>query len=320
MAQSWKITALAPREIIQAALIAHEEAWDWDCDIVLAGFEIADDRPEEWKLEAWLPRKPSKADKAAIAALFAEGAPPFQIELLPETDWVTESQKGIEPIRAGRFYIHTPDYPPSTEPDTRSFVIPASRAFGTGQHATTAGCLAMLGEMKASGTVVRNLADIGTGTGLLAFAALDLWPRALALASDIDAVCLDVVQTNAAMNGIAMGARAGEVTMVLADGMDQPLLRERAPYDLIIANILAGPLIDLAADFGAALVPGGSLLLAGLLETQEPQVRRACRRSGLRLAARLVASDWSILWLRKRAGIGLRTSRPGASPDWARAR
>ncbi len=319
MTQSWKITAYAPRPVIQAALIAHEEAWDWDFDIVLAGFEIADDQPEEWKLEAWLPRKPAKADKAAIAALFAECAPPFQIELLPETDWVTESQKGIEPIRAGRFYVHTPDYPPSTEPDTRSFVIPASRAFGTGQHETTAGCLAMLGEMKARGTVVRNLADIGTGTGLLAFAALDLWPQTLAMASDIDAVCLDVVQTNAAMNGIAMGARSGELTMVVADGMDQPLLRARAPYDLIVANILAGPLIELAASFGAALVPGGSLLLAGLLETQEAQVRDACRRAGLRLAARMVSGDWSILWLRKRPGVAVRSSRPGRLPDWARA-
>jgi ribosomal protein L11 methyltransferase len=319
MAQSWKITAFAPRPVIQAALLAHEEAWDWDFDIVLAGFEIADDQPEDWKLEAWLPRKPTKADKAAIAALFEGAPPPFAIELLPETDWVTQSQQGIEPIRAGRFYVHTPDYPPSDDPASRSFVIPASRAFGTGQHETTAGCLAMLGEMKARGTVVRNLADIGTGTGLLAFAALDLWPQALAMASDIDAVCLDVVQTNAAMNHIAMGARAGELTMLVADGMDQPLLHERAPYDLIIANILAGPLIELAADFGAALVPGGSLLLAGLLETQEPQVRAACRRAGLRLAARMVKGDWSILWLRRRPGVAVRTSRPGRLPDWARS-
>jgi ribosomal protein L11 methyltransferase len=176
----------------------------------------------------------------------------------------------------------------------------------------------MLSAMKARGTVVRNMADIGTGTGLLAFAALHLWPRALAMASDIDAVCLDVVQSNAAMNGVVMGARAGELTMVVADGMDQPLLEVRGPYDLIIANILAAPLIELAGDFGGALVPGGSLLLAGLLETQEAQVRRACRRAGLRLAARLVGGDWSILWLRKRPGLGVRPSRPGALPDWAR--
>ncbi len=89
--------------------------------------------------------------------------------------------------------------------------------------------------------------------------------------------------------------------MLVAAGMDHPLLEARGPYDLIIANILAGPLIDLAPDFARALVPGGQLLLAGLLETQEAQVRAACRRAGLRLAARMVKGDWSILWLRKRA-------------------
>jgi ribosomal protein L11 methyltransferase len=315
---SWKITAFAPRPVIEAALIAHEDAFDWDPDIVLSGSEIAEDKPEDWRLEAWLPRKPAKADKAAIAALFADGAPPFAIEQLPDVDWVTESQQGLEPIRAGRFFVHTPEHPPLGEPGVRDLTIPASRAFGTGQHATTAGCLAMLTIMKRQGVVVRNCADIGTGTGLLAFAALDLWPRALATASDIDAVCVPVVEDNAALNGVPLGARPGELTMLVADGMAHPLLAARGPYDLLIANILAGPLISLAPDFAHALVPGGNLLLAGLLETQEAQVRAACRRAGLRLAARRVNGDWSILWLRKRASAGVRASRPGQLPDWAK--
>ncbi len=298
---SWKITALAPKPVIVAALIAHEDLFEWDADIVLSGSEIAEDRPEDWRLEAWLPRKPAKADRAAIAALFAGAAPRFKVELLPETDWVTQSQQGLEPIRAGRFHVHTPDHPPLNQPGIRDFLIPASRAFGTGQHATTAGCLTMLSAMKARGMVVKNCADIGTGTGLLAFAALDLWPRAMATASDIDWVCAGVVQDNAALNAIPMGGRAGELTMLIAAGMDHPLLEARGPYDLLIANILAGPLIELAPDFARALVPGGSLLLAGLLETQETSVRKACRRAGLRLAARLVNGDWSILWLRRRA-------------------
>ena len=301
MSESWKLTALAPRIIIEAALLAHEEVWDWDADIVLSGSEIAEDRPDDWRLEAWLPRKPGRADKAALAALFTGGAPAFRTERLPATDWVTQSQQGVEPVRAGRFYVHTPDFPPLAQPGTRDFCVPASRAFGTGQHATTAGCLAMLSEMKARGMAVRNCADIGTGTGLLAFAALHLWPRALATASDIDAVCLGVVAENAALNGVAMGGRQGALTMLVAGGMAHPLLAARGPYDLIIANILAGPLIELAPDFGHALVPGGSLLLAGLLETQEAAVRSACRKAGLRLARRLVKGDWSVLWLRKRA-------------------
>src|SRR5690606_29101442 len=109
------------------------------------------------------------------------------------------------------------------------FVIPASQAFGTGQHATTAGCLAMLTHMKRQGTTARNLADIGTGTGILAFAALDLWPRALATASDIDAVCAGVVAQNAAANRLTLGAGAGELTMVVADGLDHALLAARGP-------------------------------------------------------------------------------------------
>lgn len=300
MTQAWKLTALAPRGVIEAALLAHEEAADWDHGIVLAGSEVAEDRPEEWRLEAWLARKPSRADKAAVAALFSGKAPKLSAEALPDTDWLTQSQHDLQPIRAGRFHVHTPEHPPLDEPQVRNFCIPASQAFGTGQHATTAGCLAMLSTMKAQGLVVRNCADIGTGTGLLAFAALHLWPRALATASDIDRVCVDVVAENAAANHVALGARPGELTMLVADGMDHPLLKARGPYDLICANILAGPLIGMAPDFAKAMVPGGHLLLAGLLESQEAQVRRACRRAGLRLAARLVTGDWSILWLRKR--------------------
>lgn len=301
MARSWKVSAFAPRAIIEAVLVAHEDAWDWDAEIVISGSEIAEDRPDDWRLEAWLPRKPRKADREALAALFADGAPDFTVEQLPETDWVTQSQQGLEPIRAGRFHVRTPEHPPLSEAGVRDFVIPASRAFGTGQHATTAGCLAMLSEMKRTGMNVRNCADIGTGAGLLAFAALDLWPHALATASDIDAVCAGVVADNAGLNCIRLGHRQGELTMTIADGMADPLLEVRGPYDLIIANILAGPLIELAPDFANALVPGGSLLLAGLLETQEAQVRKACRRAGLRLARRLVNGDWSILWLRRRA-------------------
>jgi len=298
---SWKIIALAPRAIVEAALLAHEEALDWDADIVIAGSEIAEDKPDDWQLEAWLSREPTAEDRAAITALFVEGAPPFTIEALPDTDWVTQSQQLLEPIRAGRFHVRTPDHTASVEPGVTDFVIPASQAFGTGQHATTAGCLAMLTHIKRQGTMVRNLADVGTGSGLLAFAALDLWPRALATASDIDPVCVGVVEENAARNGLTIGAHPGELTMLVAEGMHHPLLQARGPYDLLIANILAGPLVELAPDFARAVIPGGSLLLAGLLETQERNVRAAYLRAGFRLAARLVNGDWSILWLRRRS-------------------
>ena len=102
MSQTWKITALAPRSDVEAALLAHEEALDWDPEIVIAGSEVAEDRPDDWRLEAWLSRRPDAADEAAVASLFAGAAPGLTVERLPDTDWVTETQKAVAPIRAGR--------------------------------------------------------------------------------------------------------------------------------------------------------------------------------------------------------------------------
>ncbi len=306
---SWKITAHAPRRVIERALIRHEDAWDWDPEIVLCGGEVADDQPDDWRLEAYVAHQPGPAELGSIRTLFDDRVPLLRIEKLPESDWLVVSQQGIEPIRAGRFYVRTPDHEPPAESGLRDLLIPASRAFGTGQHATTAGCLEMLTHMRGQGIMVRNCADIGTGTGLLAFAALDLWPRALMTVSDIDPVCAPVVAENAELNGVPLGHRAGQVTMVVADGMEHQLLQARAPYDLLIANILAGPLVQLAPAFGEVVLPGGHLVLAGLLETQEAAVRAACMRAGFRLAARLVKGDWSILWLRRRSGRWARGAR-----------
>jgi len=294
------MVALAPRAEIERALLAHEDALDWDPGIVIAGSETAQDRPDDWQLEAWLERRPSARDRAALDALF-DRAQEWRAEQLPATDWLTHSQRDLAPIRAGRFYVHTPDQPASDDDATIDLAIPASQAFGTGQHATTAGCLAMLTSIKASGAIVRNCADIGTGSGLLAFAVLKLWPRALAIASDIDPVCAGVVMDNAQHNGIAIGGGAGELAVTVAAGLDHPLLLGRAPYDLLIANILAGPLIELMPAFAAVTAPGTHLLLAGLLTSQEAAVLRAATRHGFRLARREARGDWSILWLRRRA-------------------
>lgn len=298
MAEAWKLTAYGSKPAIEAALVAQELAPNWDEDIGLAGFEVAEDRPDEWRLDVYLPRRPTPADRGAIDALFAGKPPRFAAEKLPDADWVTESQKGVEPIRAGRFHVRTPEHP--ADPGAVDLVIPASQAFGTGQHATTAGCLIMLERMRREGANPRNLIDVGTGTGLLAFAARHLWPRALVTASDIDPVCEIVVEDNAQLNAVPLGGGRGEVLMTIADGLHDPLLRARAPYDLLIANILARPLMDMAPDFARAVAPGGSVLLAGLLTTQEAAVRRAYRLRGFRLARRLERGDWSILWLRRR--------------------
>lgn len=297
MADSWKLYAEVSKDVATAALVAHEESLDFPPDWVVTGMEIADDQPDDWTFEVYFDRRPEPADIERVAELFAGDAPQFEAQKLPDTDWVTESQKGVDPIRAGRFHVRTPDHP--ADPGMVDFVIPASQAFGTGQHETTAGCLAMLDLMKREGVVARNHIDVGTGTGLLAFAAMHLWPGARATASDIDPVCAGVVRDNMATNRVPEGDGAGELIMVIADGMEDPLLKLRGPYDLFIANILAGPLVDLAPSFTRAISPGGNLLLAGLLETQEERVRRAYLARGFRLSRRLVNGDWSILWLRK---------------------
>ena len=180
--------------------------------------------------------------------------------------------------------------------DTVNFEIDAGLAFGTGQHATTAGCLAVLNNLAGKDCAVENVADIGTGTGLLAFAALSLWPAARCIATDIDPVAIDVSRENAAINQVRLGHGPGELLLAVADGMDSPMLAARAPFDLIIANILAGPLIELAPAFAKALAPGGTIILAGLLDTQADSVGTSYEALGLTLKER-GSGEWPVLVL-----------------------
>jgi ribosomal protein L11 methyltransferase len=256
---------------------------------VLVADEPDPAKPDEWLIHAYFDHAPTAEELALLAEL---GNGPAQLEQLGEADWVTMSQAGLQPIRAGRFTIHTPMYPP--EPDRINFEIDASLAFGTGQHATTSGCLAALDKLERDAARFANVADIGTGTGLLAFAALALWPDAKCIATDIDPVAIDVARDNAAINGVKLGHGAGELLLGVADGMDSPLLSARAPFDLIVANILAGPLIELAPDFARALAPSGTVILAGLLESQADGVISAYEERGLALRDPGVG-EWPVL-------------------------
>jgi len=253
-------------------------------------------RPDEWLLHIYFEREPFEADLATVAKL-GHGEP--RIEQLPESDWVAMSQSGLQPIRAGRFFVHTPMYR-SHPPGLIAFEIDAGLAFGTGQHATTAGCLEALDKLEREEAAFSNIADIGTGTGLLAFAALALWPEAKCIATDIDSKAVEVARDNAAINGVKLGHGAGELLLAEADGMSSPLLSARAPFDLIIANILAGPLIELAADFAEALAPRGTVMLAGLLDTQADAVIRAYEEHGLTLRDRGFG-EWPVLVCERRA-------------------
>ena len=259
---------------------------------VIVADEPDESKPDEWLIHAYFDAEPTDDELEELKRL-GTGEP--EIEHLEDTtDWVTRSQQGLQPIRAGRFFVHTPMHYADRPADTVNFEIDAGLAFGTGQHATTAGCLAALDELAVNGTSFSNIADIGTGTGLLAFAALALWPQARCIATDIDPIAVDVSRENAAINAVKLGHGPGELLLAVADGMDSPMLVARAPFDLLIANILAGPLIEMAPAFANALAPGGTVILAGLLDVQADGVAAAYQTLGLSLRQR-GTGEWPVL-------------------------
>jgi ribosomal protein L11 methyltransferase len=301
MSDSWKLTLPCTRveaeriDVDMAALAA------LDPPPVLMTSEGTPDDPDDWRLEAYFDGSPDKATVAAICALVpSAAASKARPEKVPDADWVTLSQAGLEPVHAGRFLVHTSSHDIADAPGVRRYRIEASRAFGTGHHETTTGCLIMLDRIRRRGSRIENLIDLGTGTGLLAFAAMHLWPRAYATATDIDPIAIDVTAENAEANGVPLGLGMGRLALTVADGTTNAMVRRRAPYDLIVANILAAPLIDLAPAVAEIAAQGGQLVLAGLLTNQADAVARAYRRQGYRLAERLDLGDWAILRLRKR--------------------
>ena len=305
MGNSWKLSLPCTRAEAKAIDFESEALAQLDPAPVLLTSEEVEDDAARWRLDAYFEGEPDAAAIAVLRALVpsAAGSTATPARII-EQDWVTLSQAGLEPVHAGRFYVHTEGNRGRVPTGAHAFRIEASRAFGTGQHQTTTGCLMTLDALKTRGTMFRNLIDVGTGTGLLAFAAMHLWPRAYATASDIDPASIEVTAENADLNGVALGRAPGKLALAVAAGLDHPTIAARAPYDLIIANILAGPLIALAPAIGAALSPGGTLILAGLLDSQAQAVARAYRRQGLQLAGRIDRGAWPTLRLRKRHRIG----------------
>ncbi|HET8534968.1 MAG TPA: 50S ribosomal protein L11 methyltransferase [Sphingomicrobium sp.] len=286
---SWRATIACTRS--QADSIAEaDDLFPGAFPPVIVTEEPDPGKPDAWLLHAYFDREPEPADLKSLREL---GHGEVKVEQLGEADWVTMSQSGLQPIRAGRFFVHTPMYR-ANPPGTVALEIDAGLAFGTGQHATTGGCLEALDRLERDGKRFANIADIGSGTGLLAFAALTLWPEARCIATDIDPIAVDVARDNAAVNRVALGHENGQLLLAVADGMASPLLEARAPFDLIIANILARPLIELAPHFAEALAPGGMVILAGLLATQADSVLSAYEAHGLTLASRSFG-EWPVL-------------------------
>jgi ribosomal protein L11 methyltransferase len=301
MSASWKLTLPCTRQ--EAEAMHDDDEWLASLDPMpsIVADEVEAFNDAKWRLEAYF----SKAPDAEIIAAIQRRLPSAKkakavVEKLPDEDWLVLSQQGLKPVHAGRFYVHTSTNKGAVPKNSVPFLIEASRAFGTGGHETTSGCIAMLDLLKRQGKRLDLIADIGTGTGLLAFVAQHLWPRAYITASDIDPISVNVTAGNAADNNVPLGTRQGEVALCTASGTDHALIRQRAPYDLVIANILAGPLIELAPSMSVILRDGGMLILAGLLDTQAAAVIRAYRQMGFRLHIRRDTGDWPCLILVKR--------------------
>ncbi|HWI84911.1 MAG TPA: 50S ribosomal protein L11 methyltransferase [Sphingomonas sp.] len=291
--ETWKISFPCNRAEGEA-LATIDPDFGIDPAPTLMTSEPDQDRPDEWQLDVYLGHEPDAALLDQIRALVpsaAKIAP--KIERVADADWVTLSQGFLEPIHAGRFFVHTAAHADAVPADAIAFRIEAGRAFGTGHHETTAGCLEALDRLAQGGRDCARIADIGTGTGLLAFAARALWPEAAITASDIDPIAIEVTAENMRINALPASA----ITLIAADGMDDPALQARSPFDLIVANILAGPLIMLAPDLVATLSRNGTIILAGLLASQAEDVLAAYTSKGMTPAARRDRGDWSILTL-----------------------
>ena len=275
----------------------------WKASVALTKLDAADTAAAlelEGSAQAVLIVEEPFADGAVVEALYTEAPDAawlsritgreIAVAPLPDQDWIRLSQQGLPPVRAGRFFVYGAHDAGTVPHGVIPMKIEAGLAFGTGHHETTALCLSVLSDL-ARERAFRNVLDLGTGTGLLAIGAVKLWRRPV-LASDIDPVAVDVTRDNARANGVGHLVRA-----VTADGLTSPVLSRGAPYDLLIANILAGPLTQLAPAIQKALAPGAVLVLSGLLTNQEGLVTSFYR--SLRFVGRRRMGPWSALVLQK---------------------
>jgi ribosomal protein L11 methyltransferase len=246
-------------------------------------------------------------DEATVEALYAQipdgdllsrlAGREVHVALLPDTDWIKLSQQGLPPVRAGRFFIYGAHDRGEVPRGVIPICIEAGLAFGTGHHETTALCLSVLSDI-ARRRRHANVLDLGCGSGLLAIGAAKLW-RKRVTASDIDPVAIEVTRANAHANG-----EANLVHAVVADGLASRALASHAPYDLILANILAEPLTRLAPEIAKSLARGGNLVLSGLLHYQENLVLGFYRPHGLVLRHIRRDGPWSALVLERTGRAG----------------
>ena len=244
-----------------------------------------------WYVDAYYDRPPSLLAILARIGELIDPAHPPTLEEVPDENWVAVSQAALPPVATGRFLIHGSHDRALVGRRHWAIEIDAGEAFGTAHHATTQGCLLAIDRLARRHRFARIL-DLGCGSGLLAIAASRLWPKASVVASDIDPIAVDVAEANASFNG----ARP-RIRFVTAAGLAHPRLRDLQPYDLIVANILAGPLIRLAPQLARAVHPGAIAVLSGILGEQAREVVATYATSGFRLLQKDVSHNWATLVL-----------------------
>ncbi len=253
-------------------------------------FEI-EDGSNRWEVGLYFTEAPDEVALALLAA--AWGAPPFAISELPEVDWVAHVKRELAPVEAGRFFVHGSHDADLVPEGAEALLIEAAMAFGTGHHATTRGCLLALDRLIDQGISPHRIVYVGACTAVLAMAAARVFP-VIVLAGDIDPVAVDTARANVIANGLD-----GRVECVEAAGFDHPMIDDNAPYDLVFANILKQPLIDLVPDMGRRVAHGGRAILSGILTTQADEVIAAYAKGGLALESRDDYGDWSTLVVRR---------------------
>ncbi len=266
------------------------------------------DNPDIWIVRIYHNGKPDESIIQHMLSMFnaIEGLAIDQLAFnaIEERDWVSESQKHLAPIEVGRFVAYGSHDKGTIDPEKIGLLVDAGQAFGTGGHETTYGCLSFLNDLKDGDPYAiapTNALDLGTGSGILAMAMESLWQIPI-LATDIDDVAVDRAAFILSENDRQIrneGILEKGISLIVADGFDHPAFASEGPFDLITANILAEPLINLATKIHAHLSDKGTLILAGLLINQEADVLNAYQAIGMTLKKKLHRGDWSILLLQK---------------------
>ena len=252
-----------------------------------------EDESGEWVFEATCLGKPDIEAFNALAAEVLGGSVGFSTQQLDrDIDWVAKSLEGLQPVHAGGFFVYGSHDQETVPPGHIPIQIDAAQAFGTGHHETTTGCLEAINDILKYKKPTHML-DVGTGTGILAI-ALAKRTHLPVIASDIDPVCVSTTRANARQNRVSQN-----IVAVEAAGLGHRFITDNGPYDMIVANILAGPLAQLAPAMGRAAMPGGSLILSGILMSQAARIKAAYGQQGFIFKHQLTRKNWVTLIFEK---------------------